>query len=47
MCMYRTEPHYWIPIPPPTPFLTITAEWAQIGLESVVTTLNLTTQPRS
>ncbi|MFC9363436.1 serine/threonine protein kinase [Rhodococcus sp. NPDC057014] len=42
MCIYRTEPHYWIPVPPPTPFLTIATEWTQIGLEPVVTTLNLT-----
>ena len=42
MCIYRTEPRYRIPLPPPIPFLTIAAEWAQIGLEPVVTTLNLT-----
>ncbi|MFC9357059.1 hypothetical protein ACFTZB_10835 [Rhodococcus sp. NPDC057014] len=42
MCIYHTEPHYWIPLPPSTAFLTITTEWAQIGLEPVTATLNLT-----
>lgn len=45
VCLYRTEPHYWIPLPPPIPFLTITAEWNRIGLEPVATTLNLTHPP--
>lgn len=45
VCIYRTEPHYWIPLPPPTPFLTITAEWNRIGLAPVATTMNLTSRP--
>ena len=41
ICTYRSEPLYWLPVPPPVRTVTLTAEWPQIGLPASVTTVNL------
>ncbi|UZG55272.1 serine/threonine protein kinase [Rhodococcus opacus] len=42
LCTYRTEPQYWLDTPAPVRAVTLTAEWAQIGLQPTVATLALT-----
>ncbi|MGV9869733.1 serine/threonine protein kinase [Rhodococcus koreensis] len=48
ICTYRSEPLYWLPVPPPARTVTLTAGWPQIGLPVSVTTASLApVAPRS
>ncbi|MFZ2176296.1 MAG: serine/threonine protein kinase [Rhodococcus sp. (in: high G+C Gram-positive bacteria)] len=38
---YRTEPRYWLGIPPPVRAVTLTAGWPQIGLAPTTETMVL------